>query len=323
MVALVEIQWWHWVAFVVAVLFLLALDLGIIHRKAHVVHFGEALSWTAAWFVLAMGFALLLKHLRGSDDAVDFVNGYLIELSLSMDNVFVMAVIFGYFKVPSLYQHRVLFWGIIGALLMRGLMIWLGVELIHSYRWMLYAFGVFLVLTGIRMLLPEEEDAFDPQRNPILRLAQRYFHVTQEYDGQKLFTLEQGKRVLTPLALVLILVESMDLMFALDSIPAILGVTDDTFIVFTSNVFAILGLRSLYFVLAGAISYFRYLKYGLSAVLAFIGFKMLIVDWYKIPGRWALFVVIAIIFTAMAVSWIAMWREQRSGKAGRPSEPNR
>ena len=295
------------------ILFFLAVDLGFFHRKAHVVSFREALGWTAVWFTLAMIFATTLVPVRGRDEALDFVQGYLIELSLSMDNVFVMAVIFQYFRVPDQYQHRVLFWGILGALVMRGLMIWLGAQLIESYHWVLYIFGVFLILTGIKMLITDEADEVHPERNPVLRLARRFFAVSPDYEGQKFFTQLNGRRALTPLALVLILVETTDLVFALDSIPAIFGVTTAPFIVFTSNVFAILGLRSLYFVLANAISYFRYLKYGLATVLAFIGAKMLIADLIKIPSMWSLVIVVGIIVIAMLVSMLVARR------AGRPA----
>ena len=317
MLALIEIQWWHYAGFVILILLFLSLDLGVFHRKAHVVSFKEAFAWTTVWCCLALLFALGLRPLRGNASALDFLNGYLIELSLSMDNVFVMAVIFNYFKVPPLYQHRVLFWGVLGAFVMRGLMIGVGVELIHSYQWMLYVFGIFLVLTGIKMVVADEEDLC-PEKNPLLRLAQRHFPVSTEYDGQKFLTFAGGRLALTPLALVLILVESTDLVLALDSIPAILGVTTDSFIVFTSNVFAILGLRSLYFVLAGAIAYFRYLKIGLAVVLGFIGFKMIVVDWVKIPSSVSLPIVLAIIGISILLSLIRAWRDPG---AGTPSDP--
>jgi tellurite resistance protein TerC len=230
-------------------------------------------------------------------------------------------VIFQYFRVPDQYQHRVLFWGILGALVMRGVMIWLGAELIHSYDWVLYVFGVFLVLTGVKMSMTDDTDEVHPERNPVLRLARRFFPFTTEYEGQRFFTEQLGRVALTPLALVLIMVETTDLVFALDSIPAIFGVTTDPFIVFTSNVFAILGLRSLYFVLAGAISYFRFLKVGLAFVLVFIGFKMLIVDWFKIPSGWSLLIVAAIIFGAILFSVVAAKRERTREPQGRAAPP--
>lgn len=303
MLGLIAIQWWHWVSFVLVILFLLALDLGVFHREARAVTFREALGWTCVYFVLAMVFALTLVPVRGRTAAFDFVQGYLIELSLSMDNVFVMAVIFNYFRVPTEYQHRVLFWGILGALLMRGLMIWLGAELVRSSQWTLYIFGIFLVITAVRMLMADDEQV-DPQQNPVLRLMQRFLPLSPDFDGPHFLTRQGVRRALTPLAVVLVLVETTDLVFALDSIPAIFGVTTSTFIVFTSNVFAILGLRSLYFVLANAIACFRYLKVGLAVVLVFVGFKMLVVEWIHIPSGVSLLVVVGILAGAIFASLI-------------------
>jgi tellurite resistance protein TerC len=309
MLALVTITPWHWAGFIVLILIFLALDLGVFHREAHVVKFKEALAWTAVWFTLAMVFAGLLVPLRGREEALEFVTGYIIELSLSMDNVFVIALIFGYFRVPPQYQHRVLFWGIVGALVMRGLMIWLGVELIRRFDWIMWVFGAFLVFTGIRMFFSQEEGVH-PERNPLIRLARRLYPVSPDFEGQKFFTRLNGARALTPLALVLLMVETTDLIFAVDSIPAIFAVTKKPFIIFTSNVFAILGLRSLYFVLAGAISFFRFLKYGLSLVLVFIGTKMLIEDWYHIPTAISLMLVVVIILTSILLSVVAARRER-------------
>lgn len=315
MLAFTEIRWWHWVSFVVLVLIFLALDLGVFHRRAREVRFREALGWTSVCFLSAMIFAATLVPVRGRDEALDFVQGYLIELSLSMDNVFVMALIFQFFCVPLQYQHRVLFWGIIGALVMRGVMIGLGTELIHSYEWVLYVFGVFLVVTGLKMLVADETEEVRPDQNPVVRLVRRYFPVTSGYEGQKFFTWHNGRRALTPLALVLVMVESTDLVFALDSIPAIFGVTTNPFIVFTSNVFAILGLRSLYFVLAGAITYFQHLKIGLAIVLTFIGFKMLVVDWVKIPSKVSLLIVVSVILASVLSSIWKTRRQQRASQA--------
>ena len=320
MLALVEITGWHWGGFIVCVLFFLALDLGVFHREAHVVKFREALAWTAVWFSLAMCFALLLRPLRGEREALEFVTGYLIELSLSMDNVFVIALIFSYFKVPPQYQHRVLFWGILGALIMRGVMIGAGVALISALSWILYVFGIFLIYTGIKMVFVDTE--VHPEKNQVLKLARRFFRVSPELDGQKFLTYYQGKRALTPLALVLLMVETTDLIFAVDSIPAIFGVTSKPFIVFTSNVFAILGLRSLYFVLAGAIGYFRYLKVGLALVLVFVGVKMLIAPHGETPNRFqyelpiavSLLVVVGIIVASILASVIVARRERKRGK---------
>lgn len=315
MLAFTEIQWWHWVTFIFAVLIFLAFDLGVLHREARAIRFREALAWTCFLFVMALTFAGTLVPVRGKQEALEFLTGYLIELSLSMDNVFVIAVIFGYFKVPLEYQHRVLFWGILGALVMRGLMIWLGSELVAAYHWTLYIFGIFLVITGIKMLLGDDEH-IEPERNPVLKFARRHFRFSARFDGQKFLTYENGRRVFTPLALVLLMVETCDLVFALDSIPAIFAVTRKPFIIFTSNVFAILGLRSLYFVLAGAIVYFSYLKYGLSVVLVFIGFKMLVMDWIKIPIGLSLGLVVAII--SGSILWSVVDARRRGVRASLP-----
>ncbi len=309
---MIEVQMWHWVAFIVAILFFLALDLGVFHRKGHIVTFKEAMGWTMLWFALAMLFASGLSRVFDKDEATEFVTGYIIELSLSMDNVFVIALIFSYFRVPNEYQHRVLFWGIMGALVMRGVMIGAGAVLVQHFSWVLYIFGAFLLVTGVKMLFADEEGVH-PEKNPLIKLAKKFFPVTTVFDGQKFFTLENGKRALTPLAIVLLMVETTDLIFALDSIPAIFAITTEPFIIFTSNVFAILGLRSLYFVLANAIQYFRYLKYGLSIVLAFVGIKMLIdphdhaPQWFqaKIPTNLSLYIVVVILAVAILLSFVA------------------
>jgi tellurite resistance protein TerC len=318
MLALVEITPWHWVGFIACVLIFLGLDLGLFHRQAHVVKFREALIWTSIWFALAMLFALGLKPLRGSKEALEFVTGYLIELSLSMDNVFVIALIFAYFQVPDRYQHRVLFWGIVGALIMRGLMIGVGVALISWLQWILYLLGAFVLFTGIKMLFVETK--VHPESNRVIKWVRKLYPVSPHMDGQKFVTIWQGRKALTPLALVLVMVETTDLIFAVDSIPAIFAVTTKPFIVFTSNVFAILGLRSLYFVLAGALGYFRYLKVGLSLVLVFIGVKMLL-DPHDSPPRWfqvdipisvSLLVVGGIILISIVLSITTNRRNQRS-----------
>ena len=307
MPAPLELTVWHWAGFVVAVLVFLALDLGVFHREAHVVKFREALGWTVLWFLLAFVFAFILAPALfpgwDDDETVEFLTGYIIELSLSMDNVFVIALIFVYFAVPLEYQHRVLFWGILGALLMRGAMIWLGTELIVRFHWVLYLFGVFLVLTGSRMIFARDA-AVHPERNPLVRMIRKLFPVSQVFDGQRFLTRMDGRKALTPLALVLLMVETTDLIFAVDSIPAIFAVTQKPFVVFTSNVFAILGLRSLFFVLARAMNYFRYLKCGLSVVLIFIGAKMLFTPWYTISNRVSLSVVAGIILAAILFSVI-------------------
>jgi tellurite resistance protein TerC len=301
MFAAITITPWHWAGFIVCVLIFLALDLGVFHRKAHVVKFKEAMAWTTVWFILAMLFYVALGKLKDREHADEFLTGYLIELSLSMDNVFVIAVIFSYFRVPNEYQHRVLFWGIMGALAMRGVMIAVGAALVATFSWVLYLFGAFLLFTGIKMAFAGE-GGVEPENNVVLKLTRRFFPIAAQFHGQKFFIIQDGRRVLTPLALVLVMVETTDLVFALDSIPAIFGITQKPFIVFTSNVFAILGLRSLYFVLANAIELFRYLKYGLAIVLVFIGVKMLIVDWVHIPTKIALCVVAAIILSSVVLS---------------------
>lgn len=305
-----SVHWAVWTAFVVGVLGFLALDLGVFHRHSHVVKFREAFRWTLVWVALALVFAWGLGRWRGRQEAVEFITGYVLELSLSMDNVFVIALVFGYFRVPSDYQHRVLFWGILGALVMRGLMIGAGTALVAQFHWTLYGFGAFLVYSGIKMCVSDSEGVH-PETNPVLRFVRRLYPVTNDLDGQKFFTWWEGRRALTPLALVLVMVETSDLIFALDSIPAIFAVTTKPFIVFTSNVFAILGLRSLYFVLAGAIQYFRYMKYGLSVVLVFIGAKMLVIRWLEIPTGYALVGVAGIIIVSICLSVLKTWSEQR------------
>ena len=332
MLAIIEITWWHWLGFIACVLVFLALDLGIFHRHARVVKFQEALLWTAVWCGLAMLFAIGLKQWGGQKEALEFLTGYLIELSLSMDNVFVIALIFAFFRIPSQQQHRVLFWGILGALVMRGVMIGAGVALITWLHWLLWVFGAFLVFSGLKMLLTDTQ--VDPEKSRVVRLARKFFPVAPHLEGHKFLTVWQGKPALTPLALVLLLVETTDLIFAVDSIPAIFAVTTKPFIVFTSNVFAILGLRSLYFVLVGAIGYFRYLKGGLSIVLVFIGVKMLLDPHDREPPLWfqleipisvSLLVIAGIILVAIALSVAVSQREKtkrpKQKKKPPPEEP--
>lgn len=320
MLALVEITYWHWIGFIGAVLILLALDLGVFHRRAHTIGFRESLAWTSVWVCLALLFAAALKPMRGQKESLQFITGYLIELSLSMDNVFVIALIFGHFGIPDRYQHRTLFWGILGALIMRGTLIGLGVELVSKFDWILYGLGALLVFSGIKMLVTKTE--VDPSKSRVLRWARKFYPVSPHLDEQKFVTIYNGQKALTPLALVLILVETTDLVFAVDSIPAVFAVTTKPFIVFTSNVFAILGLRSLYFVLAGAIGYFRFLKFGLSIVLAFIGVKMLL-DPHENEPKWfqvdiaigtSLWVVAGIIIVSIGASGLAAWLERKNTK---------
>ncbi len=289
-----------WVGFTLIVLVLLFLDLGVFHREAREVSRKEAGIWSAVWIGLALVFNLWIYYASGPEPALEFLAGYLIEKSLSVDNIFVFLLIFSYFAVPSAYQHRILFWGILGALIMRGIFIALGATLLHYFHWAIYLFGAFLVFTGIKLAIPEETES-DPEDNPAIRLLRRVLPVTDKYEGQHFFVRRQGRIFATPLLVVLVSVESTDLIFAIDSIPAIFAVTDDPFIVYTSNVFAILGLRALYFLIAGVLDLFVYLRYGLGAVLSFVGVKMLLVDVYPIPIGLSLG-VIALILTATIIA---------------------
>ena len=264
-----DVNIWFWIGFLAFVLTMLALDLGVFHREAHEVKPREAGIWVTVWVSLALVFAGGLWWYAGRDVALTFLTGYVIEESLSVDNIFVMVMIFQYFGVPAKYQHRVLFWGILGALIMRGIFIGLGALLIARVHWILYVFGALLVITGIRMAFKHDEE-FDGERNPVVRWTRKFFPVTHRYDGHNFFTVENGVRVATPLFVVLILVEFTDLMFAVDSIPAIFAVTTDPFLVFTSNIFAILGLRAMYFLLAAVVHKFHLLKYGLAVILVFV-----------------------------------------------------
>ncbi|MGO9648334.1 MAG: TerC family protein [Terriglobales bacterium] len=289
-----------WVLFNLFVLAMLAVDLWVFHRPAHTVKFREALSWSIGWILLAIAFAALVYFWRGRETAVEFTTGYVIELSLSVDNLFIFLLIFRYFRVPSDYQHKVLFWGIAGALVMRGIFILVGIGLIQRFHWIIFVFGAFLVYSGIR-LLGKKEVGVDPEKNPMVRGFRRVIPVTDDYQGDRFLVRRPGLYA-TPLLVVLIVVETTDLLFATDSIPAVLAITLKPFVVYTSNVFAILGLRSLYFVLAGMMDVFHYLHYGLAVVLIFIGGKMLASDYYQIPTVWALGAVAGVLMIAMAAS---------------------
>ena len=291
----------QWVAFNIFVLVMLALDLGVFHRKAHVIKIKEALIWSAAWITLALLFNLGVYFWRGPETALEFFTGYLIEKSLSVDNIFVFLLIFSYFGVPPLYQHKVLFWGILGALIMRAVFIAMGITLIEKFHWTIYLFGAFLILIGMKMAV-QKERKIQPERNPLLRLFRRWVPVTEDYAEGRFVVKRAGRYLATPLFIVLVAVETTDIIFAVDSIPAILAITLDPFIVYTSNVFAILGLRALYFALAGVMELFHHLHYGLSAVLVFVGIKMLITDLYKIPVSIALSVVAGILLISVMAS---------------------
>ena len=292
-----------WLGFNIFVLAMLALDLGVFHRKAHVVQIKEALGWTAIWITLALLFNLGIYFWRGPEPALEFLTGYLIEKALSVDNIFVFLLIFSYFDVPLLYQHKVLFYGILGALIMRAMFIVMGITLIQKVHWVIYVFGGFLILTGIKIAL-EKGKEIRPERNPVLRIFRRFMPVSDRYENDKFFTRKEGRFLATPLFIVLLVVETTDIVFAVDSIPAILAITLDPFIVYTSNVFAILGLRALYFALAGMMRLFQYLHYGLSAILVFVGVKMLVASIWKIPIGLALGVIAAILLISVGASII-------------------
>jgi tellurite resistance protein TerC len=295
-----DVTLWFWIAFNAFVLAMLALDLGVFHRKAHEVSLREAGVWSAVWVALALLFNLGLYLAWGAEPALQFLTGYLIEKSLSVDNIFVFVMLFSYFAVPAQYQHRILFWGILGALVMRGVFIAAGAYVLQQFHWIIYVFGAVLVLTGVKMAM--RAGAYDPAANPVLRLARRVLPLTERYHGQRFWVREAGRWVATPLFLVLLLVEVTDLVFAIDSIPAIFAVTTEPFLVYTANVFAILGLRSMYFLLAGVVHRFVYLKYGLSAVLVFVGVKMMLVDVYKVPTLASLAVIATLIGASIALS---------------------
>jgi tellurite resistance protein TerC len=300
---------WWWVGFNAMVLGLLAIDLGVLNRKAHAVSMRQAIGWSIVWVSLAIAFGIGIGYTMGRQSMLEFFAGYLVEEALSVDNLFVFILIFGYFKIAPELQHRVLFWGIIGALLMRGAMIGAGAVLITRFHWIIYAFGAFLVFTGIRMAMGSE-GGIEPESNPVIRFVRRFLPVSTRFHGDHFFIREghtasgKGKLVATPLFLVLVLVETTDVVFAVDSIPAIFGVTQNPFLVYTSNVFAILGLRSLYFVLAGVIGKFHLLRYGLSIVLAFVGAKMLLTDVYPISIGLSLGVVAVLLVGSVLLSLV-------------------
>ena len=304
-----DISIWFWLGFHAIILVLLAIDLGIFNRKAHAISVREAGIFSAVWISCALLFNVGIYYLFGPEKGLEFLTGYLIEYSLSVDNIFVFVLIFSAFAVPAQYQHRVLFWGILGALLLRGTLIGLGATLIHQFEWILYIFGAFLVIAGLRMLRSDDDDHVDLENNRVLNFVRRFIPVSSEYHGQNFFIREAGKRVATPLFMVLILVELTDVMFALDSIPAIFAITQDPFIVYTSNVFAILGLRSLYFLLAGIVDKFVFLRYGLAVVLAFVGVKLLLLDVFHIPTLLSLG-VIALSLTVSIMASLYVNRHQ-------------
>ncbi len=296
-----EINIWFWVFFNLFVLIMLALDLGVFHRKLHVVSVKEAMTWSGIWIFLALCFNGFIYYLFGETKALEFFTGYVIEKALSVDNIFVFVLVFSFFGIPSVYQHKVLFWGIIGALIMRVIFIFAGVALLEKFHWTIYIFGAFLIFTGIRMLL-DKDKKIEPEKNPVIKLFRKLIPTTSELHDDKFFIRKEGKRFATPLFAVLIMIEVTDLIFAVDSIPAILAVTQDHFIVYTSNVFAILGLRSLYFALANIIDRFKYLAVGLAIILIFVGLKMALIDVYKVPIHYSLLVIFLILSLSIIIS---------------------
>ena len=300
-----------WIGFNLFVLLMLVLDLGVFHRKSTVIKVTEALIWTGVWVSMAFLFNVFVYYYFGEEKAFEFFTGYLIEKSLSVDNIFVIILIFSYFNVPAAYQHKVLFWGILGALLMRVAFILAGVELIHKFHWLVYIFGGFLIFTGIR-ILTQGDMKLDPEKNPVVRLVRKIFRVTPTFEEDQFFVKRDNLLWATPLFVVVVMIEFTDLIFAVDSIPAILAISDDSFIVYTSNVFAILGLRSLYFALSGMEEYFIYLKYGLSAILVFVGTKMCIVDFYKIPIEISLAFIILTLAVAVLASMVMQQEKKKS-----------
>lgn len=306
-----------WLIFNIYVLAMLALDLGVFHRNTHTVSVREALIWSAIWIIQSLIFNAGIYYFMGKEPALQFLTGYLIEKSLSGDNLFVFLLIFSYFNVKQDLQHRVLFWGVLGALVMRAILIALGSALVKRFDWVMYIFGAFLVFTAIKMLFDDDPE-IDPEDNPVVKLVRKLFPVTPQYHGSSFFVRIDGKRMATPLVIVVAVIEVSDLVFAVDSIPAIFSITDNAFIIYTSNVFAILGLRSLYFALAGVIEKFRFLNYGLAFVLAFVGIKMLIVNWLKIPTGIALGVVGGALFLSGILS--AVFPEEKSPEENSPKE---
>jgi tellurite resistance protein TerC len=292
---------WLYVGFILMVSVFLALDLGVFNRTPHVVKLSEALGWTAVWVTLALAFNGFVYYTRGPVAAKEFFAGYLLEQSLSVDNIFVIILILRYFKVAPQYHHKVLFWGIVGAIFMRGLMIGVGAALIHAFDWIFYVFGAFLLFTGIRMAFAQE-DPEELSENALVRLSRKFLRITDEFHQDHFTVIKNGLRYFTPLFVVLLTVEFTDLVFAVDSIPAIFAVTDDTFIVFTSNIFAVMGLRSLFFAVAGVMNLFHYLKYGLSLILSFIGVKMIIQNWYHVPIDVALGVIAGVLGISIVAS---------------------
>lgn len=299
-----------WTGFILFVIVMLALDLGVFNKKSHSVSIKEALTWSAVWITLALAFNAGIFYFMGQNKAFEFFTGYILEKSLSIDNIFVFVLIFSFFKIPAEFQHKILFWGVFGALIMRAVFIFAGVALIEQFHWIIYLFGAFLIFTGIKMVTHNDKE-FNPENNPAIKLARRIFNISPYLDRDKFFTKINNKITATPLFLVLIFIEVTDIIFAVDSIPAIIAISNDSFIIFTSNVFAILGLRSLYFALAGIINKFKYLTYGLAVVLVFVGVKMMISGFYKIPIIISLLFILITLLASVAISFFVSSKKNK------------
>jgi tellurite resistance protein TerC len=317
----VEVPTYFWLGFLAFVFVMLALDLGVFNRQERVISVRQAAGWVTLWVSLGLLFNVGLYFWAGPQAALEFLTGYLIEYSLSVDNIFVFVLLFSAFAVPARYQHRVLFWGILGALVMRGLMIYLGVTLLENFHWIIYLFGAFLLFAGLRLLFGAGDDLVDVERNPVLRLLRRFVPLSDQYHGSRFFVREAGRLTATPLLVVLVVVEATDVVFAVDSIPAIFAITREPFIVFTSNIFAILGLRSLYFLLAGIIDRFVYLEYGLAAILSFVGLKMLTSGFLHPPTWVSLAVIVVILAISIGGSLLSGKRKEIPAGKGLHTEP--
>ena len=305
---------WEWLAFFAIIGFMLVLDLGVFHKKSHKVSIKESLAWTGVWITLAMCFNAWVYYKMGPQKGIEFFTGYIIEKALSVDNIFVISLIFTYFRVPSQYQHRVLFWGVLGALFFRIIFIYAGVALISKFNWMIYVFGVFLVYTGVKMLKDEEKHV-EVEADPVIVFVKRFWKISPDFDGERFRTTVNGVKHFTPLFLVLVMIETTDIIFAVDSIPAILAITPDPYIVFTSNVFAILGLRSLYFALNGIMEMFEYINYALSGILVFVGLKMIISGWYHIPTAISISVILGLLIGSVLASIYFPRKNKKTSKS--------
>lgn len=308
-----------WIVFSLSVFVLLALDLGVFHRKSHAIGIKEAMIWSAVWLGVAVLFNIIVYFWHGQETAMEFAAAYIVERSLSVDNLFVFLLIFSYFKVPAVHQYRVLFWGILAALVLRAVFIMTGITLIQNFHWLIYIFGAFLIYTGIKIALKKEDEGADLSQNRVLCLCKRFLPTSEHYDGGKFFSRNSGKWLVTPMFLVLLVVETSDLIFALDSVPAVLGVTLDPFVAYTSNIFAILGLRALYFALAGCMLMFRFLSGGITVILIFVGAKMLVSGFYEVPVGIALGVIVLVLAVAIALS--VLIPGQKESHAQKRSEP--